>query len=468
VLEAIADCGFDATTIVPDDPHKINLAEFVIGGMTCASCVGMIESVMMNMDGVVSASANLLQGTGTVQYRPADVHIRDLMDKIESAGFEATPIAAGTDAVASGAARQAKELAGFRGDLWASLLFTVPVFLINMVVPHVSTLGKERLEHEIMHGLSVKDFVSFILASPVQLYIGRRFHVGAVSALKNHRANMDVLVSGGTMVAYVASVVLVVVMMVSQSVTSTTYNSECNASMNGTTIATALDAHHQMHMQRLVRRTVTYLGEGAVFADSADRSFRSSDISAGSGADQTSRSGSSGSVGGGIANQACAAAMYATEAAAKACAEAWHKVPNTAHAMGDVWMPGSAAEMQIINSNSESGSGGSNTNSTMGCYETATEMSFMAMVYFDTVAMLITFIVFGKYLEAHAKGKTSDALFKLLDLQAKTALVVEMTADGTLSGTEREIDTALLKLVRCSFFTTGICNRGHRFARLLA
>jgi P-type Cu+ transporter len=70
----------------------------------------------------------------------------------------------------------------------------------------------------------------------------------------------------------------------------------------------------------------------------------------------------------------------------------------------------------------------------------------MAMVYFDTVAMLITFIVLGKYLESHAKGKTSDALFKLLDLQPKTALVVELSAEGKVSGTEREIDTALLKM----------------------
>ena len=62
---------------------------------------------------------------------------------------------AGTDAVASGAERQAKELAKFRRDLLLSVLFTLPVFLINMVVPHVSEQGKERLEYEIVHGTTL-------------------------------------------------------------------------------------------------------------------------------------------------------------------------------------------------------------------------------------------------------------------------------------------------------------------------
>ena len=45
-------------------------------------------------------------------------------------------------------------------------------------------------------------------------------------------------------------------------------------------------------------------------------------------------------------------------------------------------------------------------------------------VFFETTALLITFVVLGKYLEAKAKGKTSDAIKKLIGLQAKTAKVI--------------------------------------------
>lgn len=45
-------------------------------------------------------------------------------------------------------------------------------------------------------------------------------------------------------------------------------------------------------------------------------------------------------------------------------------------------------------------------------------------IYFETAALLLSFIVLGKYLEAVAKGKTSEAIKRLMGLQPKTALVV--------------------------------------------
>ena len=55
-------------------------------------------------------------------------------------------------------------------------------------------------------------------------------------------------------------------------------------------------------------------------------------------------------------------------------------------------------------------------------------------VYFETSAVIITLIRLGKFLEARAKGRTSEAIRKLMGLQAKTAHVVR---DG------REIDTPI-------------------------
>src|SRR3989344_3215007 len=45
--------------------------------------------------------------------------------------------------------------------------------------------------------------------------------------------------------------------------------------------------------------------------------------------------------------------------------------------------------------------------------------------YYDVTIIVITFIALGKYLEARSKIKTGDAIEKLLNLQAKTALVVK-------------------------------------------
>lgn len=45
-------------------------------------------------------------------------------------------------------------------------------------------------------------------------------------------------------------------------------------------------------------------------------------------------------------------------------------------------------------------------------------------LYYETSAILITLILFGKYLEMKAKGRSSDAIRKLMGLQAKTAIVI--------------------------------------------
>ncbi len=56
----------------------------------------------------------------------------------------------------------------------------------------------------------------------------------------------------------------------------------------------------------------------------------------------------------------------------------------------------------------------------------------MPHVYFDTSATIITLILLGRLLEARAKGKTSEAIRKLMGLQAKTATVLR-------DGVEREV-----------------------------
>ncbi|KAK2395236.1 copper-transporting ATPase RAN1 [Trifolium repens] len=69
---------------------------------------------------------------------------------------------------------------------------------------------------------------------------------------------------------------------------------------------------------------------------------------------------------------------------------------------------------------------------------------FWSPTYFETSAMLITFVLLGKYLEVLAKGKTSDAIKKLVELAPATALLIVNDKDGK-SMEEREIDSLLVQ-----------------------
>ena len=60
---------------------------------------------------------------------------------------------------------------------------------------------------------------------------------------------------------------------------------------------------------------------------------------------------------------------------------------------------------------------------------------------FETAAMLITFIMLGKYLEASAKGKASEAVEALLQLQPANALLVDCITDVDDAPREVAVDT---------------------------
>lgn len=68
-------------------------------------------------------------------------------------------------------------------------------------------------------------------------------------------------------------------------------------------------------------------------------------------------------------------------------------------------------------------------------------MPGMAMkdLYFEAAAVIITLVLLGKYLEAVAKGKTSEAIKKLMGLQAKTARVIRNGQEADIPVDEVEL-----------------------------
>ena len=65
-------------------------------------------------------------------------------------------------------------------------------------------------------------------------------------------------------------------------------------------------------------------------------------------------------------------------------------------------------------------------------------MSYMHEFYFESAAMILALITVGKMLEAHSKGKTTDALKSLMQLAPKTATVIK-------DGVEQEISVDAVK-----------------------
>ncbi len=172
--------------------------ELPITGMNCGSCANRIEQTLGQLPGVSNASVSFPTEKARVSFDPAVVDESDIVAAIDGLGFHAIR---STVPDAQDAARAA-ELRRQYGLLLIGLVLTVPIFLLSM--------GRDfGLWGEWSHAPWV-NWLMFILATPVQFYVGREYYVGAFRSLKNHYANMDVLVAMGSTVAYVYSVAVLI------------------------------------------------------------------------------------------------------------------------------------------------------------------------------------------------------------------------------------------------------------------
>lgn len=174
----------------------VKTVKLSVEGMTCAACSGSVETALRTARGVASASVSLLpQGVAIVVYDSRVTGARDLIGAVEEIGFDASVYHSSDE----DSATPNRELSRFREDLKEAVALTAPIVLINLIVEHIWV-------PKIVGGLSLWVPVKFVLSTRVQFGVGMRFHHGALNSLKNGSSNMDVLISLGTNVAYVVSV----------------------------------------------------------------------------------------------------------------------------------------------------------------------------------------------------------------------------------------------------------------------
>ena len=180
---------------------------FAVHGMTCSACSSSVETAVRDVSGVTSVGVNLVTNKARVAYDRALTGPRDIVRAIEDAGFEASVSADEEERLIK--EMQQLETERQKNELRWALIFTVPLFLVAMVLPRVPPFGALLSATVGIHGVllfHIGDLIQWALATPVQFWIGKRFHVGAYKSLRRGSSNMDVLVSLGTNASYFYSV----------------------------------------------------------------------------------------------------------------------------------------------------------------------------------------------------------------------------------------------------------------------
>ncbi|PXW91195.1 Cu+-exporting ATPase [Nitrosomonas sp. Nm84] len=184
LIGAIEKAGFHIA------PRSVQLQ---LHKMTCAACAGHIEKALNKLPGV-TATVNVATETAKVNFIPGLTTVDQLIEAVINAGYGASEINESNHAE-----EKARRLAAYQTELrlfWISSALTLPLVL---------QMGAMFAGHDMD---MLPRWLQWLLATPVQFWIGRRFYIGGWHALRSGGANMDVLVALGTSMAYFFSAVV--------------------------------------------------------------------------------------------------------------------------------------------------------------------------------------------------------------------------------------------------------------------
>ena len=159
-----------------------NFIKLPVEGMTCASCVTRVEKALKRVPGVVSAEVNLATETAAVTLAEGATPGM-LVAAVRGAGYEARLTPVGN--------------AGQRDRSWFSVAIAAAL-TAPLLVPMMGGV----IDVDWM----LPGWIQFLLATPIQFWLGARFYAGGWKAVRARTGNMDLLVALGTSAAYGLSV----------------------------------------------------------------------------------------------------------------------------------------------------------------------------------------------------------------------------------------------------------------------
>jgi Cu+-exporting ATPase len=192
-----------------DQEAKITEVEKIslpVEGMTCASCVSLVEKSISKVKGVTDVVVNLATEKATFNIDKSVVQIDTVKKAVEYAGYniEIPPLNR-VDKITdeqddlSKSTEYEKKL---KKDFLIALIFTVPVFVLSM-----SQMWGE-LRSIIPFSNYQINYILLILTTPVVFISGRRFYKIFWHNLKHFTADMNTLVAVSTGTAYSFSVLM--------------------------------------------------------------------------------------------------------------------------------------------------------------------------------------------------------------------------------------------------------------------
>jgi Cu2+-exporting ATPase len=174
--------------------QPLSQTQLAIEGLRCGACAWLIERVLLQIDGVLSAQANATTARLAIRWDPTKTSLRQVSEALIRHGYAALPL--GSELLEQ-SRRLEERRAGRR--LFVAGLASAQV----MMLATPEYVGFSDLDAETMQMLRM---ASLVITLPALLYAGLSFYQSAWRALSQRRLNMDVPIAIGLSLAFLGSV----------------------------------------------------------------------------------------------------------------------------------------------------------------------------------------------------------------------------------------------------------------------
>jgi Cu2+-exporting ATPase len=176
------------------DGERVAVSQFQLSGLYCAACAGIIEDALLKLPGVHEAHVSAAAEHAEVRWDPQQTRPSALVEAVERAGYRAVPDAAAP----ARALRQAEH----RKALWRLFVAGFCMMQVMMVAVPVYFAAPGAIPPDLLRLLN---WAGWLLSLPVLLFSARPFFESAWQRLRQRRIGMDVPVSLGILVTFIAS-----------------------------------------------------------------------------------------------------------------------------------------------------------------------------------------------------------------------------------------------------------------------
>jgi len=173
------------------DNATIIKKSYPVLSMSCASCANSIQEILTMQAGVVSASVNYANAIAQIEFIPTITNAYKLKTALQSAGYDLMIIET-EEAKDTLEEIQKENFKSLQRKTIGAIAISIPLMAFAMVPS--------------LMNLPYANFIMWALATPVVMWFGKQFFIGAYKKLKHKSANMDTLVAISTGVAYLFSV----------------------------------------------------------------------------------------------------------------------------------------------------------------------------------------------------------------------------------------------------------------------